>query len=194
MVGGNFLKTLPDPPAAARALKNVNTRVHQDVVFSSMMLLPPRDTVLVFPATTRYESAGGGTETSTERRIIFSPEIPGRRIGSARPECQVFGDVMARVSPARAAQIQFSSAQQIRDEIARAVPLYRGIETLHVKGDQIQWGGPMLYADGEFATPDGKAHFSVTRRLGAQYAEAAETIGRADSASSAPTVFRVSTR
>src|SRR6516225_5982048 len=30
MVGGNFLETLPDPPAGARALKNVNTRFHQD--------------------------------------------------------------------------------------------------------------------------------------------------------------------
>ena len=34
---------------------------------------------------TRYESPGGGTETSTERRIIFSPEIPGRRIGRPGP-------------------------------------------------------------------------------------------------------------
>jgi molybdopterin-dependent oxidoreductase alpha subunit len=194
IVGGNFLETLADAGSSRRALARPRLRVHQDIVLSSSMLVDGDGDVFVLPATTRYESAGGGTETSTERRIIFSPEIPGRRIGSARPEWQVFGDVMARVSPARAAQIQFSSAQQIRDEIARAVPLYRGIETLHVKGDQIQWGGPMLYADGEFATPDGKAHFSVTRRLGAQYAEAAETIGRADSASSAPTVFRVSTR
>ncbi len=38
-----------------------------------------------------------------------------------------------------------------------------GIETLKAKGDQIQWGGPHLYADGRFATPDGKAHFSAVR-------------------------------
>ena len=50
------------------------------------MLVEGAGDVLLLPATTRYESPGGGTETSTERRIIFSPEIPGRRIGSARPE------------------------------------------------------------------------------------------------------------
>ena len=81
LMGGNFLETLPDPSAAARALANVGTRIHQDVLLSSMMLLQPKETVIIFPATTRYESPGGGTETSTERRIIFSPEIPGRRIG-----------------------------------------------------------------------------------------------------------------
>jgi predicted molibdopterin-dependent oxidoreductase YjgC len=103
---------------------------------------------------------GGGTETSTERRIIFSPEIPGRRVGSARPEWSVFGEAMARTHPDRAGQIRFDSAASIRAEIARAVPLYKGIETMSAKGDQVQWGGRTLYADGRFATPDGKAHFS----------------------------------
>ncbi len=41
------------------------------------------------------------------------------------------------------------------------MPLYEGIDQLHAKGDQIQWGGPVLFADGRFATPDGKAHFSA---------------------------------
>src|SRR3954469_18788038 len=175
IVGGNFLETLADVPQAQRALQRPRLRVHQDIVLSSSMLVDGDGDVLVLPATTRYESTGGGTETSTERRIIFSPEIRGRRIGSARPEWQVFGDVMARAFPGRAAQIQFESAGAIRAEIARAVPLYRGIETLHAKGDQIQWGGRTLYADGRFATADGKAHFAaVSRRLNAELAELAD--------------------
>src|SRR5262249_13291497 len=93
IVGGNFLETLPDPAAAAQALERVRPRLPQDVVLTSMMLRPAADTVVLFPATTRYESPGGGTETSTERRIIFSPEVRGRRIGSARPEWEVFGEV-----------------------------------------------------------------------------------------------------
>jgi molybdopterin-dependent oxidoreductase alpha subunit len=161
IVGGNFLETLPDPAAAGAALGRVGTRLHQDVVLTSMMLLPPEDTVVIFPATTRYESPGGGTETSTERRIIFSPEVPGRRIGSAKPEWEVFGEVAARVRPDRASAVRFRSSQQIRDEIARAVPLYAGIERLGRRGDQFQWGGPRLFADGRFHTPDGKARFSV---------------------------------
>jgi anaerobic selenocysteine-containing dehydrogenase len=41
------------------------------------------------------------------------------------------------------------------------VPLYAGIERLRGEGDQVQWGGPLLYEDGVFATPDGKAHFTA---------------------------------
>jgi molybdopterin-dependent oxidoreductase alpha subunit len=160
MVGGNFLETLPDPGAAGRALGQVGTRIHQDVVLSSMMLIPPKETVVLFPATTRYESPGGGTETSTERRIIFSPEVRGRRIGSAKPEWEVFGEVAARVRPERAQAVRFRSSQEIREEIARAVPLYAGIEGLTKQGDQVQWGGRRLFEDGLFHTPDGKAHFS----------------------------------
>jgi molybdopterin-dependent oxidoreductase alpha subunit len=160
-VGGNFLETLPDPQAVARALGRIGTRIHQDVVLSRMMLVPPAGTVILFPATTRYESPGGGTETSTERRIIFSPEVPGRRIGSARPEWEVFGEVAARVRPELRAKVRFASSQEIRDEIARAVPLYAGIEGLSREGHSFQWGGARLFADGRFATPDGKARFSV---------------------------------
>jgi len=163
MVGGNFLETLPDIERSRRALARPRLRVHHDIVVSSAMLVDGEGDVVLLPAATRYESEGGGTETSTERRIIFSPEIPGRRIGSARPEWQVFGDVMARVRPNRADQVRFESAAAIRNEIARAIPLYQGIEKLAAKGDQIQWGGQNLYTDGRFATPDGKAHFSVVR-------------------------------
>jgi molybdopterin-dependent oxidoreductase alpha subunit len=163
ITGGNFLETLPDPTAVAAALGNVATRVHQDIVLSSMMLIAPKESVVLFPATTRYESPGGGTETSTERRIIYSPEIPGRRIGSAKAEWEVFGEVAARVRPDLAGAVRFETAQGIREEIGRAVPLYAGIEKLGVKGDQFQWGGARLFEDGRFATPDGKAHFSVVK-------------------------------
>jgi anaerobic selenocysteine-containing dehydrogenase len=160
IVGGNFLETLADPDKSRRALARPRLRVHQDITLSSSMLVEGEGDVLILPATTRYESEGGGTETSTERRIIFSPEIAGRRIGSARPEWWVFGEAMARARPDKAHAIRFANAAAIREDIARAVPLYRGIETLRAKGDQVQWGGPQLYADGRFATPDGKAHFS----------------------------------
>jgi predicted molibdopterin-dependent oxidoreductase YjgC len=125
------------------------------------MLVDGDGDVLVLPAATRYEAEGGGTETTTERRIIFSPEIPGRRIGTARPEWWVFGEAVARVHPNRANFVRFDSSEQIREEIARAIPLYKGIERLRVKGDQFQWGGSNLYADGRFATADGRAHFSA---------------------------------
>ena len=126
IVGGNFLETLPDPAAVARAWPAWARASTRTSCATSMMLLDPADTVVLFPATTRYESPGGGTETSTERRIIFSPEVPGRRIGSAKPEWEVFGEVAARVRPDRADKVRFASSQQIRDEIAPRGAAVRG--------------------------------------------------------------------
>ncbi len=163
IVGGNFLETLSGDARNRAALARPGLRIHQDIVLSSAMLVAPSDTVLLLPAATRYETPGGVTETSTERRIIFSPEIPGRRIGSARPEWEVFGEVCARVRPRDAEKIRFRSTAEIRAEIARAIPLYAGIEKLEKRGDSVQWGGETLFADGRFATSDGKAHFAAVR-------------------------------
>ncbi len=77
--GGNFLDVLPDPAAVEEAISRVPLRVHQDIVVSSQMLVDPGEVVVLLPAATRYEQRDGGTETTTERRIAFSPEIPGPR-------------------------------------------------------------------------------------------------------------------
>jgi molybdopterin-dependent oxidoreductase alpha subunit len=161
-VGGNFLETMPDPEAVARTLAKVPLRVHQDIVVSSQMLVDPGEAVLLLPATTRYEVPGGGTETTTERRVAFSPEIPGPRIGEARTEWEVFTQLAQVVDPTRAHLVAFpGGTQQIREEIARIVPSYAGIETLKESGDAIQWGGERLCEGQVFATPDGKAHFAT---------------------------------
>jgi molybdopterin-dependent oxidoreductase alpha subunit len=161
-VGGNFVETLPDPAFVRAALARVPLRVHQDLVVSPTMLVDPAPdgAVLLLPASTRYEQPGGGCQTTTERRIVFSPEIPGRRIGEARAEWQVLLDLLARVDPERAKRAGCADAAAIRAEIARAVPAYAGIERLRAKGDQVQWGGPRLCErDGRphFATSDGRA-------------------------------------
>jgi molybdopterin-dependent oxidoreductase alpha subunit len=160
MVGGNFLETLGDEALSRRALARPRLRVHQDIVLSSAMLADSDGDVILLPAATRYETPGGGTETTTERRIVYSPEIAGRRIGSAKPEWWVFGELMRRAHPERAHLVGMEDAGTIRSEIAAAVPLYAGIEALKRQGDQLQWGGRVLYEDGRFATSDGKAHFA----------------------------------
>src|SRR5712691_72141 len=47
----------------------------------------------------------------------------------------------------------------MREEIARVVPFYDGVQRLKQIGDAIQYGGPHLCAGWKFPTPDGKAHF-----------------------------------
>jgi molybdopterin-dependent oxidoreductase alpha subunit len=162
-VGGNFLDTLPKPKLVAKALENVPLRIHQDVVVTSMMLLEPKETVLLLPARTRYEQRGGGTETTTERRVVFSPEIPGHEIGEARSEWEILQAIAAAAWPEKKEKILFPSAEAVRDEIARAVPFYRGIEKLRRKGDQFQWGGPLLCPDGECPLPGGKARLQPVK-------------------------------
>ena len=159
-VGGNFLETLPEPEFVREALERVPLRVHQDIVVTHQMLVEPDETVLLLPAQTRYEQRGGGTETSTERRIYYSPEIPGRRIGESRSEFDIFMEVAKRTRPERADLIHFQDSQAIRDEIAAVVPFYDGIQHLRAKGDAMQWGGPRLCEDNNFGTSDGLARFT----------------------------------
>jgi predicted molibdopterin-dependent oxidoreductase YjgC len=159
--GGNFLEILPDPDAVRTALGRIGLRIHMDIVLSPQMLVDPAEAVLLLPAATRYENPGGITETSTERRIIFSPEIPGPRIGAARPEWEVLGELAARVRPELADRVRFNGTAAIRREIGRVVELYRGIEELGEEGDALQYGGPLLCEGWNFPTADGRAHFSV---------------------------------
>jgi molybdopterin-dependent oxidoreductase alpha subunit len=160
-IGGNFLETLPEPAFVERALGRVPLRVHQDIVVTKQMLVDPAETVVLLPATTRYEQRGGGTETSTERRIYFNPEIPGRRIGEARSEWEILVEVAARTRPEDAGMIRFDDAAKVREEIAATVPAYEGIQNLRAKGDAIQWGGVRLCEGGAFPMEDGRARFTA---------------------------------
>jgi molybdopterin-dependent oxidoreductase alpha subunit len=158
-VGGNFLEVMPDPDFVRDALQRVPLRVHQDIVLSSQMLVPSSEgDVLLLPATTRYEVPGGVTETSTERRIILSGYIPNPRVSDARPEWDVLLEVARRVK--LGLNLGCETPQAMREEIARVVPMYAGIEDLQHHGDSVQYGGRRLLEGGAFQTPDGLGHFS----------------------------------
>jgi molybdopterin-dependent oxidoreductase alpha subunit len=162
-IGGDYLSTLPDPGYCREALGRVPLRVHQDIVLAHQMFVEPSDTVVLLPATTRYEQPGGGTETATERRIYFSPEIPGPRVAEARSEWEVLVDLASRVDPERAQLLNLTDGPAVRRDIARAVPFYAGIEDLRGAGDQVQWGGPRLCEGGRTALPDGRSHFHAVQ-------------------------------
>ena len=164
MVGGNLRETMPDPRMMEKALAKVPWRIHQDIVLNSSTVLDPGKAVLVLPGQTRYEQRTGGTSTSTERRIRFSPEIPGPRIGEARPEWEILallGQALLGKGP-----FDYPDTAAIREEIARVVPIYAGVETLRKEGDWVQWGGPQLCAEGFPKMPGGRARFSVVRVVG----------------------------
>ncbi len=162
-IGGNFLETLPQPARVAQALGRIPLRVHTDIVLTSQMLVEPADTLYVLPSRTRYEQEGGGTETSTERRVIFSPHVPGHVIGSAREEWRMLAELARAVKPLGAERLGLDSSPAIRADIARCVPDYAPIAGLARQGDQFQWGGPRLCEGGRFPTPSGRARFAPVR-------------------------------
>jgi molybdopterin-dependent oxidoreductase alpha subunit len=157
-LGGNFLRTLPDPDYVTAAMANIPCRVHQYIIQTDQMIIEPKEEVILLPAKTRYEQDGGGTETITERRVIFSPEIP-RQVGEAKAEWRFLRELAATAYPERAALLKCETGKAIREEIALVVPFYYGIQRLEKTGDAFQYGGPHLCADWKFPTADGKAHF-----------------------------------
>lgn len=182
--GGNFLETMPNPDFVQHCLENIDLRVHQDIILNSSTLVDAKEAVIVLPAMTRYEQIGGGTSTSTERMVYFSPEIKGPRIEEARCEWEIYIDLAQRVKPDESDKIRFEHAQEIRDEIALAAPNYNGIQHLKIRGDLFQWGGAWLCEDGVCPTADGKGNlitveipelrktegqFYVTTRRGKQF-------------------------
>lgn len=157
--GSNLLEILPDPERVAAALGSVGLRVHQDVIVTSQMLVDGHDVILL-PAATRYEQDGGGTSTTTERRIAFSPQIldPPEL---ARSEWRIFADLASRVRPELAPAFEWVDNRALRTEIAQNVPMYAGIEDLAESGDAVQYGGRHLCANGAFPTPSGRGRFSA---------------------------------
>lgn len=162
-VGGNFTEVLPDPEYVRAAVGRVPLRVHQDIIVTRQMLSDPLDTVLLLPARTRYEQRDGGTETTTERRILYSPEIQGRSVGEAKSEWEILMEMAEHVYPERKSQIHFESGWQIRQEIAEVVEFYDGIQYLRKTGDQIQWGGERLCEGWTFNTANRRANFSIVQ-------------------------------
>src|SRR5699024_12849320 len=75
-----------------------------------------KEAVIILPAMTRYEQPGGGTSTSTERMVYFSPEIKGPRIKEARSEWEIYVDLAKRVRPEQSHLIDFQDADEIRKE------------------------------------------------------------------------------
>ena len=137
-------------------------RVHQDIVLTSQMFVEGDDVILL-PAATRYEQEGGGTSTTTERQIAFSPQVADPP-GDARSEWRIFAELAARVRPDLADRFAWVDNRALRAEIADLVPMYAGIEDLEQVGDAVQYGGRHLCPGGRFADAVGTGPVLGRRR------------------------------
>lgn len=160
-IGGNLLETMPDRAAMKAAFRGIGVRLHQDIVLNTSTLCEPGEFVLVLPAQTRYEHAGGVTATSTERRIRFSPEIRGPRLPEARAEWEIPALLGGRAFPRLAGAFDWKSTADIRREMEKVMPLYEGLARLQKEGDSLQWGGPRLLEEGVCPNmPGGRGRFT----------------------------------
>jgi ferredoxin-nitrate reductase len=131
---------------------------------------------LLLPAAQWSEKAGA--MTNSERRITYCPAYR-RRFGESRPDWEVFAEVGQRLGFEK--QFHFNSAADVYAEFAE---LTRGRlcdmsglshALLSEEGPQ-QWPYPSesttpceskrLYTDHRFATPSGRARFSIDQPLG----------------------------
>ena len=159
-LGANLLETKPDSKFAEEALAQVSVRVHQDIVLNTSMLVDPAEAVVLLPGQTRYEQRTGGISTNTERRIRFSPEIPGHGIGESLPDWEIPALIGRKAMSNGDKLFPFNDTQAIREEMSRVMPIYQGVEKLTKEGDHLQWGGRQLYRDGFTAMPNNRAMFT----------------------------------
>ena len=161
-MGGNFREAMPDPQYVDGALANYPAAgPHRHRPFESDVCRFPPTLVILLPAMTRYEIPGGVTQTSTERRIMFSPEIEGRRIGEARPEWQVFTEIAGRVRPDLCrAKFRFRTRRRSATKSPGSCrPTPASASASNRRSGPVR--GPHLCAGWDFPTTNGRAAFSM---------------------------------
>lgn len=161
-MSGDLLEAPIDRRVVAKALERIGLRVHIDSVLNPSLLVPPGDVALILPSMTRYETPGGCTSTSGERRVRFSPEIAGTAVREAKPEWEIPVLMAQRIDISNEERFPWRDTKAVRAEMERSLPRYRGIGALQEEGRYIQWGGERLFEKGTFdGLPGGKCRLLV---------------------------------
>ncbi len=111
-------------------------RIHVGTHLDAGMLADADQAVLVLPAQTRFEQKGGGTSTSADGDVWFTPEIQQSASGDARPGWEIAGLLAAAAQPVLA--FGWSESWDVRREIAATIPGYAGVDRLRAPGDHLR--------------------------------------------------------
>jgi molybdopterin-dependent oxidoreductase alpha subunit len=158
---GNLLDAPVARPVVVRGLERIGTRVHAGTVLNPSMLVAPGDVVIILPLMTRWEMPGGSTSTSVERRVRFSPTVSGGRIREAKPDWQIPLMIARSYDLGNEKRFPWEESKQVRADIERLEPRYKGIAGLQEEGRWIQWGGERLYEKGFDALPGGRCRLKA---------------------------------
>jgi len=161
VVGTDPMMCVPDVNNLKKTLEKAKFLVVQDVFLTEIGKLAD----VVLPAATWAEREG--THTYVDRRVqkIEKAVDPP---GEARPDWQITCQIAERMGYKD--KFNFSSAEEIFEEIRRCVPQYKGItyERLEKTAGGIHWpcpseehpGTPTMFLE-KFNTEDGMGHFQV---------------------------------
>lgn len=154
IMGENPMLSDPDQNHIQKALKELEFLVVQDIFLTETAQYAD----VVLPAACFAEKEG--TFTNTERRIQRvnkAIEPPGQ----ARADWEIICDLSRQMGY----EMEYSSAAEIMEEIARVTPIYGGIYYDRLKETGLQWPcpdsehpGTRYLHQGEFARGKGKFH------------------------------------
>jgi len=154
VMGENPILTDPNASQVKEEIKRLELLVTQDIFLSETGELAQ----VILPGVSFVEK--DGTFTNSERRVqrVRRALEP---IGNARPDWKIICDLSARLGY----PLDYSSPQEIMDEIASVTPSYGGIRYGRIETQGLQWpcpdvnhpGTPYLHQD-TFVRGKGKFH------------------------------------
>lgn len=129
IMGENPMLSDPDINHVREALNKLDFLVVQDIFLSESAKLAD----VVLPAVSFAEK--DGTFTGTDRRVqrIRKAIEP---IGEAKPDWEIICELVERL---RSRGFEYSSPQEIFDEIAELTPIYHGMSYERIETDGLQW-------------------------------------------------------
>ena len=133
IIGENPLLSDPDSSHVEEAIKRAELVVVQDIFFTPTAELAH----VILPAACFAEK--DGTVTNTERRVMRTRKAVDPP-GEAKTDWEILTDLANRMGYS----MNYSSAEEIMNEIASLTPSYGGITYERLEGEGIQWPCPTI--------------------------------------------------
>lgn len=157
-LGGNLYGSNPHAAFAARALQAIPFTALVSTKLNTTHAHGLGQTTVILPALTRDEEAQATTQESMFNFVRVSEGGKPSLEGEMRSEVAILADLAQRMLPeGRFAWATLKDHAALREAISKAIPGYEPL----AEGREFQVRGRTFHSP-SFATPDGRARFSVT--------------------------------
>jgi anaerobic selenocysteine-containing dehydrogenase len=163
LLGGNLFGSNPDRTWAGAALRNIPFTVSLTTKLNEGHVHGRGKTTVILPVLARDEESQTTTQESMFNYVRLSDGGTPAVAGELRSEVEVLASIAERVlPPGRFDWSSLHSHRALRKEIARVVPGYGAIGDIDDTRKEFEVAGRVFH-DPAFATPEGRARFSVVR-------------------------------